>query len=160
MFYYFCSVYINKNNLRIPNESIRIRVLANSNDLKDQNIKKLVSMNIMSYLNNELKNVKNIDEARNKIINSQNDIDYEISKTLNKYNIKQDFNLNYGYNYFPEKEFKNNTYKSGYYESLLITLGSGLGDNFWCLPFPPLCLLEGTENDDIEYASFIQELLS
>ena len=47
------------------------------------------------------------------------------------------------------------------YESLVITLGSGNGDNFWCVLFPPLCLLE--ENDttsDVEYSFFVKELLN
>ena len=160
LFYYLCSIYINNNNLKIPNESIRIRVLANSNTNEDQNIKKIVSKEIMRYLNDELKGITNINEARNKIISLQDPINNKISSILSQYNLKQDFNINYGYNYFPEKEFKNNIYKEGYYESLLISLGTGLGDNFWCLLFPPLCLLEGEESKDIEYTSFIKELFN
>ena len=113
----------------------------------------------MIYLNNKLKQAKNIQEARTKLGNSLNNIDLIIKKTLEKYNINQDFKLNYGYNYFPNKEFKNNIYKEGYYESLLITLGEGLGDNFWCLLFPPLCLLDYDE-EKIEYTSFINEIFN
>jgi len=45
------------------------------------------------------------------------------------------------------------------YESLLVTLGSGKGDNWWCVLFPPLCLLEAEESDKIEYKFFVQELI-
>ena len=53
------------------------------------------------------------------------------------------------------------TYPAGYYESLVVTLGSGAGDNWWCVLFPPLCLLEAeeTNTDDIEYKSFVQEMI-
>ena len=156
--FYFISLFINKNNIKIPNESIRIRVLANSNSKEDQDIKKIVSNYLMNYLNNELNGVKNIESARIKLNNSLNNINKIISKVLSDNNIEQDFKINYGYNYFPSKIFKNNTYKEGFYESLLITLGSGLGDNFWCLLFPPLCLLE--EDSNIEYTSLINEILN
>ena len=42
------------------------------------------------------------------------------------------------------------------YESLVITLGKGQGDNFWCILFPPLCMIE--ENKDYEYKSFFKEI--
>ena len=154
--FYLVSLYISKNNIKIPNESIRIRVLANSNSKEDQKTKKIISKYLVTYLNKELESVKSISEARNKINNSLLSIDHIISDTLTKNNLKENFKVEYGYNYFPTKVFKNNIYKEGYYESLLITLGSGIGDNFWCLLFPPLCLLE--EDKEIEYTSLINEL--
>ena len=43
-----------------------------------------------------------------------------------------------------------------------MTLGDGKGDNFWCVLFPPLCLLEGedNENEEVEYTSFIKEIIN
>ena len=77
---------------------------------------------------------------------------------INNYNIP--FNLNYGNNYFPEKEYKGITYKEGYYESLVVTLGEGAGDNWWCLMFPPLCLMEAEEKElnNVEYKIFIKDV--
>ena len=74
----------------------------------------------------------------------------------NSYNDK--FSINYGSNYFPEKEYKGVKYESGNYESLVIKLGSGMGDNWWCVMFPPICSLEVEENSDIEYKFFVKEL--
>ena len=158
VFYYSIFIFISKNNIKIPNESIRIRVIANSNLDIDQNIKKVISNNVMLYLNNELKGINNIIDARNKIISLTSNINRIINDTLITNNINQGFKLTYGYNYFPEKEFLDHKYKEGYYESLLITLGSGLGDNFWCLLFPPLCMLDNTE--DVEYTTLISELFN
>ena len=155
--YILISFYLT-NNIEIPNESIRIRVLSNSNLDIDQNIKKQISKNVMVYLNNELKDINNIKEARGKIISSINNINKIINETLKENDINQNYNTTYGYNYFPEKEFLNKKYKEGYYESLLITLGNGLGNNFWCLLFPPLCMLDNIE--EVEYTSLISELLN
>ena len=51
-------------------------------------------------------------------------------------------------------------YKEGNYESLVVTLGDGSGDNFWCVLFPPLCLLEAEDtNNEVEYKFFVKELI-
>ena len=65
-------------------------------------------------------------------------------------------------NYFPEKKYKGTVYKEGEYESLVVTLGDGLGANFWCVLFPPLCLLDAEDEEqlsNVEYKSFIKELI-
>ena len=59
----------------------------------------------------------------------------------------------------PEKEYKGVKYKEGYYESWVITLGEGEGNNWWCVLFPPLCLVEAEEADEVEYKFFIKELI-
>ena len=65
-------------------------------------------------------------------------------------------------NYFPKKVYKGVTYEAGNYESLVITLGDGLGKNWWWVMFPPLCLLEAEETEEtteVEYKFFIKELI-
>ena len=79
---------------------------------------------------------------------------------VDNYNIT--YNINYGNNYFPEKKYKGITYQEGYYESLVLTLGNGKGDNWWCLMFPPLCLME-TENNDlknVDYQFFVKDIFN
>ena len=72
------------------------------------------------------------------------------------------FQVHYGLNYFPEKKYKGVTYKEGYYESLVVTLGEGKGENWWCVLFPPLCLLEAEETNTnaVEYKFFVQDLIT
>ena len=82
-----------------------------------------------------------------------------IDNIVDKYGVVHTISL--GQNYFPEKEYEGVTIPSGNYESLVITLGSGLGDNWWCVMFPPLCLLEAKDNntENIEYKFLVQEIL-
>ena len=68
----------------------------------------------------------------------------------------------YGLNPFPAKSYKGVKYKAGEYESLVITLGEGKGDNWWCVLFPPLCMLEAedqTQKSNLEYKSYIKEII-
>lgn len=46
--------------------------------------------------------------------------------------------------FFPLKTYGSYTFPPGEYDALCITLGSGSGQNWWCLAFPSLCLLDGS----------------
>lgn len=145
--------------VKIPDEAIRLRVVANSNSDYDQQIKLKVKTEVEKELFNLLKNTKGIEEARNTINNNLDYIDKKVNNLLIKEKYNLGYELNFGYNYFPEKEFKGVTYEEGMYESLLVTLGKGEGNNWWCVLFPPLCLLEAEESEEVEYKLFIQELI-
>ncbi len=146
------------NNI-IPDDAIRIRIIPNSNSEYDQSIKYKVKETIQNDMKNLLTNVKNIDDARNIIKNNLDGIQDNISKTLQKNEYDLPFNVNFGFNYFPKKEFKGIVYKEGYYESVVVTLGSGLGDNWWCVLFPPLCMIEAEESTDLEYTTMVKSII-
>lgn len=157
----FFFIEVDKNIL-IPEDAIRFRVIANSNLDNDQEIKKIVSKELQKELYNSLKDVKNVDEARNLLKNNTISLEKSIEETLIKNNMNPVFDINYGMNYFPEKIYNGVEYKAGEYESLVVTLGEGVGDNWWCVLFPPLCLMEAEEVKDsekIEYKFFVQELI-
>lgn len=157
--YVYCK-YDTEENI-IPNEAIRFRVVANSNTVYDQNIKIQVRNIVQNRIFELLSGVDDIDETRKIIIDNVDDINVLVKNTLEKLDYDKKFNVNYGYNYFPKKEYKGLTYKAGKYESLVITLGEGDGDNWWCVLFPPLCLLEvdETNTSDAEYTFFVKELI-
>lgn len=144
----------------IPKEAIRFRVIANSNNEEDQKIKK----EITNKLNKEfykLNQVSNISDAKEQIELHIPLVRSIVEETLEKNKLVKKYDVNYGLNYFPEKEYNGVIYPEGEYESLVVTIGDGLGENFWCVLFPPLCLLEAKETDttDIEYTSFIKEVI-
>lgn len=144
----------------IPDEAIRFRVIANSNTAYDQNIKIQVRNTVQNEIFKLIKDSKTIDETRNILYEHQKEL-YEVTNNkLKELGYDKDFNINYGYNYFPKKKYKGITYKEGNYESLVVTLGDGSGDNFWCVLFPPLCLLEAEDtNNEVEYKFFVKELI-
>ena len=144
----------------IPDSAIRFRVIANSNTAYDQNIKIQIRNLIQNKILELTKDTKSIKEVRNILIEHKEEL-YNITKEkLDTLGYDKNFKVTYGNNYFPEKKYKGLTYKSGNYESLVITLGEGNGDNFWCVLFPPLCTLEVDEStSDVEYKFFIKEII-
>lgn len=147
--------------IEIPNNAIRIRVIANSNSEYDQEKKSEIRKEVQLYMQDLLKDAKNTEEARTIINNNLNNLNKNIDTYLHELNYDTSYKINFGLNYFPEKEYKGIKYKEGLYESLLITLGEGKGNNWWCVLFPPICLLEAeeTETDNIEYKSLVKELI-
>lgn len=145
--------------LIIPNEAIRLRVLANSNSKEDQELKLKVRDELQLYMYELLKDTKGIDQAREKIKQNLDQIEDCVNRTLEKYDSAIKFQVDFGLNYFPDKEYKGVVYPGGEYESVLVTLGEGNGNNWWCVLFPPLCLMEAEESDTVEYKSFFQELI-
>lgn len=145
-----------KDNIVIPNDAIRYRIIANSDSDIDQKIKWEANKEVLPIIVDVMTNSKTKDESKENILNSIDKID----QRLNQFDI--DYNVNYGYNYFPSKTYSNVSYKDGYYESLVITLGNGLGNNWWCVLFPPLCLLDATETepDNVEYDLYVRKILN
>ena len=102
------------------------------------------SCNIKKDFENKLKqNLKNIECISNNIL-AQNNFDYKSSAKIDN-------------EYFPVRSYDNLTLENGYYDALIIKLGSGEGDNWWCVVYPPLCFLNS--NADYKYKSRIAELI-
>ena len=149
-----------EDKIIIPKEAIRFRVIASSNTENDQYIKRQV----VKDLNTEIKNLsfKNntLETTRTNIKESIPKVKTIVNNTLNRLNANNKFFVKYGMNYFPKKEYQGIVYEAGEYESLVITLGDGKGENFWCILFPPLCLLDTKEKpENIEYKSFVKEII-
>lgn len=145
----------------IPKDAIRFRVIANSNDLKDQQEKKKIAKTLGNNITKLLKNQNSLQETRTTLKKNINTFTTTIQEEMKNDNYYNNVEVNYGMNYFPEKTYKGVKYKEGEYESLVVTLGKGEGNNFWCVLFPPLCLLEAEEDDtnEVEYTSFVKELI-
>lgn len=142
-----------KENI-IPSDAIRIRVLANSDSKEDQSIKQKVREELEEYLYGILEEAETPEEATKIINNNMSEIESVIKNVFDG-----NYTVNYGMNYFPQKEYKGIVYEEGYYNSLVVSLGDGLGQNWWCILFPPLCMLEGTELDDVEYRSLVGDII-
>lgn len=144
----------------IPDDAIRLRVLANSNSQRDQEVKDKVTKELQTDMYSLLYKVNNVDEARGLIKSNIDRFKSTVSNVMSTEEPQMKFLIDYGMHYFPKKVYKGITYKEGNYESVLVKLGEGKGNNWWCVLFPPLCLLEAEKTtSEVEYKFFIQELI-
>lgn len=152
-------IYSSANNyFKIPDEAIRFRIIANSNSFDDQLIKEQLRKDIEPIIENMLGDSSSIDEARLSINDNIGELTNEIDKFLKDNNYDIEYMVNYGDNYFPKKTYKGTLYQEGSYESLVITLGKGEGDNWWCLLFPPLCYIDFDDTEEVEYKFLIEQI--
>ena len=147
-------VYQKNEEIIIPGDAIRVRIIANSNSIEDLYSKKKLKDEIKNDLYDLVKDVRSNEEARSSIQNNLDKIDNLVaSKTSN-------YQINYGLNFFPKKEYKGVIYPAGTYQSLVITLGKGLGENWWCVLYPPLCLIDDNkETSNVEYHLLVKDIL-
>lgn len=153
-------IYKNNSYIYIPTESIRFRIIPSSNNVEDIFIKEKVLEKITPEFSGY--ETENIETARKVIGSKVNEIETKVEEVFNKYEYKKDYKVKFGLNYFPEKKYNGVVYEEGYYESLVVELGEAKGDNFWCVLFPPLCLLEveESEKDKVEYTFAIKEIIN
>ena len=128
--------------LIIPNDAIRLRILANSDSKSDQALKRLVRDEVNKSITLWVSDLTSKEQAR-KVLNSKlPEIQKIAQQTVRKQNSKQDVQVEFGKVEFPTKLYGQYLYPAGQYEAILITLGEGTGANWWCVLFPPLCFLD------------------
>ena len=152
----------NQEQIIIPDNSLRLRVIPNSNSTYDLEMKAKVKDYLSKNTYPLLKDTKTIEEAKNIINNNLNIINNDIKTIFKENNYNKDFTINLGTNYFPDKIHKSIIYPEGYYDSLVVYIGESRGDNWWCVLFPPLCLLEADDSEEagnVEYTFYIKEIL-
>lgn len=144
-----------EEEILIPDNAIRFRVVANSDSLEDQNQKLAIKKNVENEIYQLIQNASSTSEVQTVLRNNLDLIDSIVAKYQVPYQI------HYGMNYFPTKNYKGVLYQAGDYESLVITLGEGVGANFWCVLFPPLCLLDNDSSDvsDVKYQLYVKKIL-
>jgi len=143
----------------IPDDSIRLRIIANSDTTYNQYIKAKVKTAVETELKKIVETKATIEETRKKINANIDSLKKVVETTLKKENYRKGFTIDYGNHMFPEKEYKGVKYEAGEYESLLITIGKGEGNNWWCVLFPPLCTMEVEEENEVSYRFFIKDLI-
>lgn len=108
-------------------EQLKVRVVANSSSLEDQQQKQLVVENIQALLASYSTNSQDIHNYE------------EIHKTIqqNFPNLKIDINI--GDNLIPPKYQFQRFYPQNLYNSVTFVIGSGRGENWFCSAFPAVC---------------------
>ena len=150
----FGFMYLN-DEVYINDESIRFRVIANSNSPRDIFMKELV----VNELSSVLFKSDDIVSTRENIINNLSNIESIIDKLFINNDYDKTYNIMYGMNEFPRKEYNGVVYEEGLYESLVIEIGDGKGNNYWCFLYPSLCMIDMEKsNEEGIYKSKIVEI--
>ncbi len=134
----FVFFYASAGNVR--GNVVRLHVIANSDSLKDQEVKLKVRDALLSKNNEMLSGKVNKDNALQYFKSSQKELVKTANETLRANNCNYNADIVLGTEYYTTRQYGELTFPAGEYMSLRVVLGEGKGKNWWCVMFPPLCI--------------------
>ncbi|MCI3983598.1 stage II sporulation protein R [Bacillus vallismortis] len=134
----------------IPDEAIRLRILANSDRDQDQQLKRHIRDAVNKEITTWVEDIASIEEARRVIRSKLPEIKAIAKETMENEGTNQSISVDFDKISFPTKLYGNMVYPAGEYEAILITLGNGDGANWWCVLFPPLCFLDFSNGEAVK----------
>lgn len=123
---------------------IRLHVIANSDSEEDQELKLKVRDEIIKKTKS-LQKSQSIEDSREYLQTHLKDMEETANKVIEENGKSYKAEANLGIRWIPEKTYGDMYFPAGNYEALNLTLGRGEGQNWWCVLFPPLCLIEEDE---------------
>lgn len=141
-------------------EVLRLHILANSDSAEDQRVKLLVR----DALVREFAPADSLKEAEEVLLADGGGVLETVNRVLQEQGCAYGAQLRFGVMEFPDKTYGGTTYPAGKYEALRVELGNASGQNWWCVLFPPLCLVDiGVEDipntDELVFESDILRLI-
>ncbi len=144
----------------IEYDYLRLHIRANSNSEIDQNVKYEIKDVMVDFLTPLLCNVESKEKAIEIVNNNSSLIKSKCLDVLNKKGFNYSVSLRVANEFFPTRTYVNTTLESGYYDAVIVELGDAVGDNWWCVMYPPLCFVNKNENtNQIKYKSIIYDWL-
>lgn len=134
------------NNIQehIAQEIIRFHVIANSDRQEDQELKLKVKDALVEEFSPLLKGAETIEEGRSLLQSNLYHIQDCAAKVINLYGYDYSVSVSLEPSYFPMKLYGGYTFPPGTYEALRVQIGEAVGQNWWCVMFPPLCFVDET----------------
>lgn len=138
---------------------LRIHIRADSNTEEAQTIKYVVRDEVVNYLTPIVAECKSKQAAMQGIGAHVDDIARLATNTLNEHGLGYTASVRLDRETFPTRVYNGYTLPQGEYTALIIELGTGKGDNWWCVVYPPLCFASPT-GKNVVYKSKIAEIIA
>ena len=137
---------------------LRIHVRANSNEQIDQNVKYKVKDEVIRFITPYAAECTDKEKAIKVISGILNEIEKVCDRVLKENGFTYTSKASVREEQFPTRVYGDLTLESGLYDALIIELGTGKGDNWWCVIYPPLCFTSG--NGNVQYRSAIMDIIN
>lgn len=122
----------------------RLHIIANSDSSADQELKLKVRDKIIEYMNTLTSSSSDKKDVIS-MVNNHLDSFKEIAlNTIKENGYNYDVNIEIGNFHFPTKSYGDISFPAGNYDALKIEIGDAIGQNWWCVLFPPLCFVNSS----------------
>ncbi len=136
---------------------LRVHIRANSNGEADQTVKYLVRDRVVEFLTPTVAGAEDKETAVSLIRGKLGEIAKVADEVLRRNGFFYGARASLREEEFPTRVYDGVTLEAGVYDALIVELGSGSGDNWWCVVYPPLCFTGG--NSNVVYKSKILEII-
>jgi len=133
----------------IPNNAIRLRIIANSDSAEDQQLKREIRDRVIAEVAEHLRGVEGEAAARQKVAEIVPQMNALAEQVIREKGFNYVASTDYGMVPFPTKLYGSQVYPAGEYEALRIQIGEAQGQNWWCVLFPPLCFVDAANGDAV-----------
>ncbi len=131
---------------QIYEDVIRLHVLANSDSEADQALKLAVRDEILSLYGTALSNTGSKEEASDTVLALIPEIEKTAEEKIRSLGYTYPVTVTLGTEYYATRVYGDLTLPAGEYLSLRVVIGEGVGQNWWCVLYPPLCLSLATDD--------------
>ena len=138
-------------------EYLRIHIRADSNANEAQAVKYIVRDEVVEYLTPLVAEYEKMDEALDGLALHLSNIEEVAESVLRQEGFLYGAKAQIKREYFPTRVYDEYVLAAGEYTALILELGSGKGDNWWCVVYPPLCF--AATNTNVIYKSKIKEII-
>ena len=122
----------------------RLHIIANSDSSADQELKLKVRDKIIEYMNTLTSSSSDKKDVIS-MVNNHLDSFKEIAlNTIKENGYNYDVNIEIGNFHFPTKSYGDISFPAGNSDALKIEIGDAIGQNWWCVLFPPLCFVNSS----------------
>ena len=143
---------------RADNDYLRIHVRANSNSESDQQVKYEVKDEIVKFITPYISECVTKEAAIGVMKGILPEIEEVCKSALKERGYSYGARASVRSENFPTRVYGELTLEAGVYDALIVELGSGTGDNWWCVIYPPLCFTSATT--DVQYRSLIYDIIN
>ena len=146
-----------KQGEQTQTEYLRLHIRAHSNAQVDQSVKYAVKDELTCYLTPYVAQYTTRGQAVAGLRANLQGIRATAERVLEKGGFFYGAKAEVRTEYFPTRVYEAYTLPAGEYLALIVELGDGKGDNWWCVVYPPLCFTSA--NGDTVYKSKIAEII-
>lgn len=149
-----CSFVPTKAETQIFENTLRLHVVASSDDDRDQQIKLAVRDAVLTQAHSIIKDCENAGETERLLSENLDLLCETANKVLSENGFDERCEAIISREYYPTKRYDGLCFPEGVYPSLRMIIGAGKGHNWWCVLYPQLSVGAASSRETIVNAGF------
>ena len=129
----------------LSTQLIRLRIVAASDSVQDQQLKLQVRDAVNIYLQKYMPQGINVQQAKEYLCDHLQQISNVAEDRLSELGYSAPVHVYMNREEAKLREYETFSLPSGVYDTLRIDIGEAAGENWWCVVFPALCMPETTQ---------------